>query len=729
MMQKNEKISMQTIQKRLNLYAEKLQNIQAELASDNKESGEKLLYTNVAFKKPTAQSSIHNAKKFDPHGACNGKKTGGFGFHTQKENQPWWQIDLQGSYQLTEIKVYNRINLEERASTLDILLSQDALNWYLCFSNKKENVFGGIEGEPLIVNLQSKVARFVRLQLREHEFLHLDEVEIYGSPVQSNGSSLDTGNHISPYVDFEEQSNLQPSPHLMQNLIMNMLFKLQMYDTEIEEVRIGSLGDGGYVIPNDLAGIKGLISIGIGREVSFDLDFAERGIKVFQYDHTVEEPPISHKNFLFHKVGWSDRNSDGFITLSKILENNHLNDDSDLVLKFDVEKAEWDALSNVSPDLLKRFRIITCELHRFDLLEDVLFFEKVKKIIDLLTKHHTVTHIHPNNCCGVVLVAGIVVPKVIEFSFLRNDRSSFYPSHDSIPSGLDYPNMKRRPEIILTPFQMGVPMASKSLTKKIPKLTKKTSEGSNIIGKSRETYNGYQAKSPSREIPEELKAEFTLNHKIPIIYSFYDDSRTSPVHLNMEAYHRAFAQLEQASFKYYGNTLDYLLSSLERYQVANKSVLIFGLTGVNCDAISLWKGATKVYVVDYNLPVSEHPKVQVLSYEDYINQNIQADAAISISSFEHDGLGRYGDPINPNGDLEAMKLAKKLIVKNGLLFFSVPIGKDCLVWNAHRIYGKIRLPMLLEGWEVLDTFGFSESLMVDRKLGYYQQPVFVLKNL
>ena len=28
--------------------------------------------------------------------------------------------------------------------------------------------------------------------------------------------------------------------------------------------------------------------------------------------------------------------------------------------------------------------------------------------------------------------------------------------------------------------------------------------------------------------------------------------------------------------------------------------------------------------------------------------------ALSISSFEHDGLGRYGDPLNPEGDLAAM---------------------------------------------------------------------------
>lgn len=236
---------------------------------------------------------------------------------------------------------------------------------------------------------------------------------------------------------------------------------------------------------------------------------------------------------------------------------------------------------------------------------------------------------------------------------------------------------------------------------------------------------------PPKEIPPALRSDFTLNNKIPVLHRYYNNTRTSPVVLSMTAYQSVFRRLSTGSFKYYGQTLHHLLNALDKYSIVNQNVLIFGLVGVNCDAISIWKGAANVYVIDYNLPVSEHPQVQVFSYDDYISQNIKADVGISISSFEHDGLGRYGDPINPTGDLEAMKLAKKLIKKDGLLFLSVPIGQDCLVWNAHRIYGKIRWPMMLAGWKTVDSFGFSESLMVNMPLGVfsYKQPVFVLQNL
>ena len=170
------------------------------------------LNVNLALNKRTAQSSVYHPEQYgyDPHGACNGKKTGDFGFHTLKEDQPWWQIDLQGVYQLSEIKIYNRINdCKERACTLNVLLSQDALNWELCYSNDQENIFGGIDGKPLIVNLPHKLARFVRLQLRENEYLHLDEVEIYGVPVTPSQDEATLS------ANFYAQASLPPSLHVL----------------------------------------------------------------------------------------------------------------------------------------------------------------------------------------------------------------------------------------------------------------------------------------------------------------------------------------------------------------------------------------------------------------------------------------------------------------------------------------------------------------------------------
>jgi cytochrome c-type biogenesis protein CcmH/NrfG len=181
---------------------------------------------NIALNKPTTQSSVYRpeAYGYDPYGACNGRKNGRFGFSTCKENQPWWQIDLQGTYQLSEIKVYNRIGFEERASTLNVLLSQDALNWELSYSNDQKNIFGGIDGKPLTVNLHQKVARFVRLQLRDYEFLHLDEVEIYGIPFSGESLGLNCTQDESILVaNFYGQDNLPLPPPIIKRIIAQRL--------------------------------------------------------------------------------------------------------------------------------------------------------------------------------------------------------------------------------------------------------------------------------------------------------------------------------------------------------------------------------------------------------------------------------------------------------------------------------------------------------------------------
>ncbi|WP_026794171.1 MULTISPECIES: tetratricopeptide repeat protein [Planktothrix] len=177
---------------------------------------------NLALNKATAQSSVYQPEVYgyDPHGACNGKKTGKFGFHTCQENQPWWQIDLQANYQLAKIKIYNRIGFEKRASALNILLSQDALNWELLYSNDPENLFGGIDGKPLIVDMPYKVARFVQLQLRGIEYLNLDEVEIYGFPVKPDSfESKSNQDEATLSANFYGQDNLPGDISIIQGII------------------------------------------------------------------------------------------------------------------------------------------------------------------------------------------------------------------------------------------------------------------------------------------------------------------------------------------------------------------------------------------------------------------------------------------------------------------------------------------------------------------------------
>ena len=57
-----------------------------------------------------------------------------------------------------------------------------------------------------------------------------------------------------------------------------------------------------------------------------------------------------------------------------------------------------------------------------------------------------------------------------------------------------------------------------------------------------------------------------------------------------------------------------------------------------------------------------------------------------LHTVEHIGLGRYGDPIDYDGDLKAIRELKRVVVKGGSILFVVPVGKPKIIFNAHRIY-------------------------------------------
>ena len=68
----------------------------------------------------------------------------------------------------------------------------------------------------------------------------------------------------------------------------------------------------------------------------------------------------------------------------------------------------------------------------------------------------------------------------------------------------------------------------------------------------------------------------------------------------------------------------------------------------------------------------------------FANKSIKSISCMYV--VEHIGLGRYGDPLNPNGDLKAINELQRVLAPNGNLLFVVPIGKPQIMFNAHRIY-------------------------------------------
>lgn len=70
-------------------------------------------------------------------------------------------------------------------------------------------------------------------------------------------------------------------------------------------------------------------------------------------------------------------------------------------------------------------------------------------------------------------------------------------------------------------------------------------------------------------------------------------------------------------------------------------------------------------------------------------ENLENGSISSISSLcalEHFGLGRYGDAINPEGCFEAFETIQRVLKKGGKAYIAVPIGKEHVEFDAHRIF-------------------------------------------
>ena len=71
---------------------------------------------------------------------------------------------------------------------------------------------------------------------------------------------------------------------------------------------------------------------------------------------------------------------------------------------------------------------------------------------------------------------------------------------------------------------------------------------------------------------------------------------------------------------------------------------------------------------------------------------------------EHMGLGRYGDALDPDGDVKAMNELKRVLAEQGQLLLVVPVGQPRLQFNAHRIYS---YDQILDGFSGLQLTEFA----------------------
>lgn len=215
---------------------------------------------------------------------------------------------------------------------------------------------------------------------------------------------------------------------------------------------------------------------------------------------------------------------------------------------------------------------------------------------------------------------------------------------------------------------------------------------------------------PARAVPNALKSNFTYNGRIKYSYLYKADQETvdNLVWTEEDVDNRIRSGDIKGSYGQ-GVVQEFRSYFQNRVDIRDQHVLVIGSQTPWVEALALEAGAKRVTTLEYGRILSQHPKIDTVTPEEISKLVLEGsspflyDAVISFSSIEHSGLGRYGDMLNPWGDLMTMARAWCLTKPGGHALIGVPTGPDEVIFNVGRVYGKILYSHLFANWEQIYT--------------------------
>lgn len=209
-------------------------------------------------------------------------------------------------------------------------------------------------------------------------------------------------------------------------------------------VRLGRNFDGGYIMVNNFNAAGVAYSFGINDDVSWDTDMAKRGYEIFMYDPTIDSLPENHERFHFFKEGifGVEVKEKSLDTLENFIRRNGHEHESNMILKMDVEGAEWSFLSTVTSETLNQFDQLLFEFHDMIRPKDMSVMNETLACLKKITRTHSLVHLHANNCGSfLVLDEKILIPDVLELTYVKTSNYKLVDDENIfLPTPLDRPN-------------------------------------------------------------------------------------------------------------------------------------------------------------------------------------------------------------------------------------------------------------------------------------------------
>lgn len=267
---------------------------------------------------------------------------------------------------------------------------------------------------------------------------------------------------------------------------------------------------------------------------------------------------------------------------------------------------------------------------------------------------------------------------------------------------------------------------------------------------------------PPKDIPPEMWEAFTMAGRVDSVPWYFNSLvRNTTLHFTKaeiltKEYMDKLVSLVEAgtprdSYAYMGEDGQIVFGSalidaaVTEVGVSGLTVLVIGTMLPWLEAVLLARGAARVVTVDFAYKISEHPDWEWLRPADFRRQYLEGrlplfDRVFSYSSVEHSGLGRYGDALNPWGDIMTIAQAWCVSSKEARLVLGVPTdverndgtpGHDRIMFNAGRIYGPLRYPFLTTNWvfEWPKEGAARQGRELQENEKHRFQPVFVFRKI
>lgn len=133
--------------------------------------------------------------------------------------------------------------------------------------------------------------------------------------------------------------------------------------------------------------------------------------------------------------------------------------------------------------------------------------------------------------------------------------------------------------------------------------------------------------------------------------------------------------------------------------------------GSRVDFVGFLTSFTEVTFVDLR-PLPVHLKNFRSVKGDILQLPFENDSVSSLSCLhtaEHIGLGRYGDTLDPAGTKKACRELARVLGRGGNLFFSLPVGKPRIQFNAHRIHAPRQIQEYFSDLELVEFSGINDQ--------------------